>query len=136
MERANCRVAELATGDVDQRGIPHSEDQVTNLRVRLHREVADWVEGMWTPETASIPVATEVRYECTLGDCEDGDYVHAEDDLYFMHYQMKEDEVYPAGWYCDYCIKNEVGDHLTDKERGQLVCLANEMRRRAVAVAA
>ena len=125
------RVVEVVSGDAKDLGLSPTDTQVSGLRVRLFREVADWVEGMWTPETASIPVATEVRYECRLGDCEDGDYVHAEGDLYFMPYQMKEDQSYAAGWYCDYCIKNEVGDHLTDVERGQLVCLTDELRRRA-----
>ena len=136
MVNAIDRVVEVVSGNAKDLGLSPTDTQVSDLRVRLFREVADWVEGMWTPETASIPVATEVRYECTLGDCEDGDHVHAEDDLYFMPYQMKEDQSYAAGWYCDYCIKNEVGDHLTDVERGQLVCLADELRRRAEAVAA
>ena len=131
MEKAIYRVAEVATGVVEQRGLSSSDKQVAHLRARLHREVGDWAEGMWTPENTPARIATEPRYECTLGSCEGGDNIHAEDDLYFMSYQVKENEVYDAGWYCDYCIRNEVGDHLTDVERGQLVCLANELRRRA-----
>ena len=109
MEKAIDRVVEVVSGDARVMGLSPTDTQAGGLRVRLFREVADWTEGMWTPETAPIPVATEVRYECTLGDCEDGDYVHAEDDLYFMPYQMKEDQEYAAGWYCDYCIKQRGG---------------------------
>ena len=125
------RVVELAHATVKQQGIAPSDEHVERLRVQLHREVADWAGGLWTPETAGIPIATEPRYECNLGDCEDGDYIHDAESLYFMPYQVKDDEVYEAGWYCGHCISNEVGDHLTDHERGALTTLAQELRRRA-----
>ena len=131
MDKVIDKMVEVVAGDAKEQGLSPTDTQVGGLRVRLFREVADWTEGMWTPQNAPIRVATEPRYECTLGGCEDGDYVHSEDALYFMPYQLKEDEVYPAGWYCDYCIRNEVGDHLTDVERGQLPVLRDELRRRA-----
>ena len=131
MEKAIDRVVDVVSGDARVMGLSPTDTQAGGLRARLHREVGDWAEGMWTPENTPARIAAEPRYECTLGSCEGGDNIHAEDDLYFMPYQVKENEVYDAGWYCDYCIRNEVGDHLTDVERGQLVCLANELRRRA-----
>ena len=131
MVNAIDRVVEVVSGDAKDLGLSPTDTQVSGLRVRLFREVADWTEGMWAPENTPARIATEPRYECTLGSCEGGDNIHAENDLYHVPYQVKEDEVYPAGWYCDYCIRNEVGDHLTDVERGQLVCLADELRRRA-----
>ena len=67
MENAIDRVVEVVSGDARVMGLSPTDTQASGLRVLLFREVADWTEGMWTPENTPARIATEPRYECSLG---------------------------------------------------------------------
>lgn len=145
MNIEEARFARVTAGEIARRHLdravknrPDLQSEFDDLFGRLNVALYEWEYSRVTERNIPIPETTVVRYECQLGSCDlntlhgtgPADSLHEPESLFFMPFRIEGDTQYNAGWYCMDCIDQEIGAHLSDKERASLPALNVELDRR------